>query len=166
MLDNTPVTRLIPEADRVRVLTEDDEFEAGQVVIACDAWTNNVLENTGVSFPLTITEEQVTYFATPRVREFMPDRFPIWISHGMESFYGFPVYGEVATKAGLDVGGDEVTVEMRCWNPNPRPRAKLERFLQLHIPGFLGPELFTCTCLYTMPPDPDSSSIAYPVTPT
>jgi sarcosine oxidase len=26
-------------------------------------------------------------------------------------------------------------------------------FLERHLPGFLGPELYTKTCLYTIPPD-------------
>jgi sarcosine oxidase len=59
----------------------------------------------------------------------------------------------VATKAGLDIGGDEVTPDSRRWEPNPRPYDKLVCFLEHTIPGSIGPVLFTRTCLYTMPPD-------------
>ena len=153
VLDNTPVTWLEPVTGGYRIVTGDGEFTAETVIVAADAWTNEVLHGTGTQIPLTVTEEQVTYFATPNLRDFMPDRFPIWISHGVESFYGFPVYGEVATKAGLDIGGDEVTPETRRWDPNPRPYDKLVGFLERTIPGSIGPVLFTRTCLYTMPPD-------------
>ncbi len=153
VLDNTRVTSIVPEGGGFRILTDCGEFTARTVIVSADAWTNELLAETGTQIPLTVTEEQVTYFSTPRLREFMPDRFPIWISHGSESFYGFPVYGEVATKAGLDIGGDEVTTETRRWDPNPRPLDKLVRYLEEHIPGSLGPILFTRTCLYTMPPD-------------
>ncbi len=153
VLDNTPVQRLVPEGDGYRIITNAGEFRARTVIVAADAWTNDVLSETGRRIPLTITEEQVTYFATPNLREFTPDRFPIWISHGSESFYGFPVYGEVATKAGLDIGGDVVTTSTRTWSPNARPFDKLIGFLERTIPGSLGPVLFTRTCLYTMPPD-------------
>jgi sarcosine oxidase len=153
VLDETPVRRLIPEADGFRLMLDDEEIVARKVIVAADAWINGLLVKTGVRYPLTVTEEQVSYFATPHLRDFMPDRFPIWISHGAESFYGFPVYGEVATKAGLDIGGDEVEPESRRWEPNPRPYDKLVRFLEGTIPGALGPDLFTRTCLYTMPPD-------------
>jgi sarcosine oxidase len=95
----------------------------------------------------------VTYFSTPRLRDFAPDRFPIWIWHGEDSLYGFPVYGEVATKAGVDVGGDVVTPHVRTFEPNPRAHDSLIRFLERRIPDFLGPVLYTKTCLYTMPPD-------------
>ena len=104
-------------------MTNAGTFHAARMVVTADAWTNQVLEGTGVQFPLTVTQEQVTYWATPHLREFAPDRFPIWIWHGGASgyFYGFPVYGEVATKAGEDVGGDVVTGDTRTFEPNPRP---------------------------------------------
>ncbi|MEA2531063.1 MAG: hypothetical protein QOG89_2707 [Thermomicrobiales bacterium] len=153
VLDNTPVRRLVPVSDGVELHTDQGVFHARRVVVAADAWTNEVLRETGTQIPLTITQEQVTYFATPNLRDFAPDRFPIWIWHGPESFYGFPVYGEIATKAGLDVGGDVVTTATRTYDPNPRPYQKLVAFLQRHIPGSLGPELYTKSCLYTMPPD-------------
>jgi sarcosine oxidase len=155
VLDNTPVQKVIPDGDGFRLPIEEDELTADHVIVAADAWTNELLTETGVHFPLTVTEEQVTYFATPHLRDFMPDRFPIWISHGADSFYGFPVYGEVATKAGLDIGGDEVTLTTRQWEPNPRAHDKLVEYMQRTIPDALGPELFTRTCLYTMPPDRD-----------
>jgi sarcosine oxidase len=115
------------------------------------------LAGAGVHLPLTVTQEQVTYWATPNLRDFALDRFPIWIWHGGDTgwFYGFPVYGEVATKAGEDVGGDVVTTETRTLEPNPRPYERLERFLSERIPGSLGPVLYTKTCLYTMTPDRD-----------
>jgi sarcosine oxidase len=102
---------------------------------------------------LTVTQEQVTYFATPHLRQFAPDRFPIWIWRAPEEFYGFPIYGEVATKAGQDVGGEVVTAETRTFDANVATKARLVRFLETYIPDFLGPELYTKTCLYTMPPD-------------
>ena len=151
--EELPVLALRPDGDTVEVVTEHETFSAGHVVIAAGAWTNNLLHGLDVTWPLTVTQEQVTYFATPHIREFAPDRFPIWIWRAPEEFYGFPVHGEVATKAGQDVGGEEVTAESRTFEPNPRPRARLDRFLEAHIPRFLGPELSTKTCLYTMPPD-------------
>ncbi|MGH9174685.1 MAG: N-methyl-L-tryptophan oxidase, partial [Vicinamibacterales bacterium] len=155
VLDETPVREIRPTADGVDVVTDAGTFQAARMVVTSDAWTNRVLAGAGVSIPLTVTQEQVTYWATPNLRDFAPDRFPIWIWHGGESgyFYGFPVYGEVATKAGEDVGGDVVTPETRTFEPNSRPYERLERFLSEHIPGSLGPVLYTKSCLYTMTPD-------------
>jgi sarcosine oxidase len=157
MLDETRVQRIVPEADggTVRVETDRGTFTAAKLVVTADAWTNQVLAGAGVHLPLTVTQEQVTYFATPNLREFAPDRFPIWIWHGGPGayFYGFPVYGEVATKAGEDVGGQPVTPELRTFEPDPLPYERLTGFLRERIPGFLGPVQYTKSCLYTMPPD-------------
>ncbi len=153
ILQETTVHNIEPLADGVRLQTSAGVFQARRLVIASGAWTNKMLTSVGQRLPLIVTEEQVTYFATPHLRQFSPDRFPIWIWHGASGFYGFPVYGEVATKAGEDVGGDVVTVETRTLKPNPRPLNKLQDFLAERIPAFLGPVLYTKPCLYTMPPD-------------
>jgi sarcosine oxidase len=152
VLDNCPVREIRPNGAGVEVITDDATFQAGKVIVAADAWTNQVLAGVGFSLPLTITQEQVTYWATPNLREFAPDRFPIWIWHG-EDHYGFPVYGEVATKAGVDIGGDVVTTETRTFARNERAYSRLVEFLDERLPGYTGPELYTKTCLYTMPPD-------------
>lgn len=153
VLDQTPVLKVRAVGDGVEVETPAGTFGARRLVVAADAWTNEVLASLGVRWPLTVTQEQVTYYATPHLRAFAPDRFPIWIWHGADILYGFPVYGEVATKAGVDVGGDGVTHETRTFAPNPRAHERLERFLTKHLPDSLGPVLRTKTCLYTMPPD-------------
>jgi sarcosine oxidase len=157
ILDNTPVRGITPVGDGVVVRTDGATFTARRVVITSGAWTNQVLRDVGLDLPLTVTQEQVTYFQTPHLREFAPDRFPIWIWHGgpRDCFYGVPIYGEVATKAGQDVGGDVVTVDTRTFEPNPRAAADLRRFLERYIPRALGPELYTKTCLYTLTPDRD-----------
>ncbi len=59
----------------------------------------------------------------------------------------------MATKAGQDVGGPEVTTETRTFEPDPLTRQRLIDFLLATMPGYVGPELYTKTCLYTMPPD-------------
>ena len=153
ILDCLPVRTIRQSRDTIQVVTDDGVFTAGHLVIAAGAWTNTLLKDVGIAWPLTITQEQVTYFATPHLREFAPDRFPIWIWRAPQGFYGFPIYGEVATKAGQDVGGEEVTAETRTFEPNQGAKERLVTFLEKHIPRFIGPELYTKTCLYTMPPD-------------
>lgn len=152
--ENAPVRAIRPDGENYAVETDDATFTARRVIVAADAWTNQVLDSLGVQWPLRVTQEQVTYFATPRLRDFAPDRFPIWIWRRMpDEYYGFPVYGEVATKAGQDCGGEEVTADTRTFTRDEAAHDRLHDFLAEYIPGFLGPELYTKTCLYTMPPD-------------
>jgi sarcosine oxidase len=65
------------------------------------------------------------------------------------------VYGEVAVKAAQDLGGARVTAATRTFEPDRSKVAMLSAFLREHIPAALGPELYTKTCLYTLPPDRD-----------
>ncbi len=155
ILDNTPVRNIRVVGDGVEVVTGRGTFSGRRLVVAAGAWTNRVLRHVGVELPITCTQEQVTYFRAPRLEEFSLERFPIWIWHGglEETFYGLPVYGAPGTKAGQDVGGDVVTVDTRTFEPNKRVLENLRSFLERHIPDSLGPELYTKTCLYDMPPD-------------
>jgi sarcosine oxidase len=153
VLENTPVRAVHPSGGGVEVITDGYTYHADRVVVAADMWTNEVLRETGVRIPLTITQEQVTYYATPNVWEFSPERFPVFMWHGAENFYGFPVYGEVATKLGQHMGGHEVTDGTRTFDPDPTRIQRYRDFLERYIPGFLGPELYTRTCPYTIPPD-------------
>jgi sarcosine oxidase len=155
VLDNSPVRSVRSTGDGVEVATDGGTFSARRLVVAAGAWTNRVLGHVGVEIPITCTQEQVTYFRAPDLEEFSPERFPVWIWHGGpdSSFYGVPVHGEPATKAGQDVGGDVVTVDTRTFEPNERVRENLRGFLERYIPSSVGPELYTKTCLYDMPPD-------------
>ena len=103
----------------------------------------------------TVTQEQVTYFATPQLADFQPDRFPVWIWLDEPCFYGFPVYGEPGTKAAQDVGGSEVSTETRTYTPNPATLERVRAFLANYLPSALGPVITTRTCLYTLTPDRD-----------
>jgi glycine/D-amino acid oxidase-like deaminating enzyme len=69
-------------------------FLARCVVLTADAWTNDLLAYLGTSLPLTVTREQVTYFAPSAPQRFGADRLPVWIWMDDPSFYGFPTYDE------------------------------------------------------------------------
>lgn len=157
LLEHSPVTRLRDAGGgELEVETADGaRHRAPRVVIAADAWTNDLLASFELRLPLTIIQAQVTYFASPDPAAFAPDRFPIWIWMDDPSFYGFPAYGEPGPKAAEDVGGDDVTPATRTFERNEVGFARLVDFLGRHLPGVLGPEIMTKTCLYTLTPDRD-----------
>jgi sarcosine oxidase len=156
LLEHAAVNRLRDVGGEIEVeLADGSVHRAGQVVLAADAWTNELLASFDRRLPLTIIQAQVTYFAPPDPALFNPDRFPIWIWMDDPSFYGFPTYGEAGPKAAEDVGGDEVTPATRTFERNELAFARLTEFLGRHLPGHLGPEIYTKTCLYTLTPDRD-----------
>ena len=155
ILDNCPVNAIRPFNGGVEVETPKGTFTCRRLIITAGAWSDNVLADVGINFKLSISQEQVTYYATPNRREFAIKRFPIFIWHGKNVFYGFPVYGEVATKAAIDASGPLVTTDTRTFEADVARERLLEEWLAEYIPGFLGPKMYTKTCLYTMPKDRD-----------
>ena len=155
ILDRTQVIDLKPFAGGVDVITNRGTFTCQKLVITAGAWMDSVLEALNLNFSLTVTQEQVTYYATPNLKEFAVGKFPIFINHSEHVYYGFPVYGEVATKGAIDASGAPVTTDTRTFEGDPVKEQQLTDWLAKYIPGFIGPKLYTKTCLYTMPKDRD-----------
>jgi sarcosine oxidase len=153
ILDHCRVRAIRPFDGGVDVDTEQGAFSCRRLIITAGAWADQVLADVGLNLSLTATQEQVTYYATPNLRDFAVGRFPVFIWHGADVIYGFPIYGEVATKAAIDASGPAVTPETRTYEADPERERRVETWLQQYIPGFLGPKLYTKTCLYTMPRD-------------
>jgi sarcosine oxidase len=155
LVERTKVRALRPVDGEVEVETNEATYRAASVVLATDAWTNDLLAPLGRKLPLTVTREQVTYVAARTPEAFVPERFPIWIWMDAPSFYGFPTYGQAGPKVAQDVGGAETTAATRSFEPDTGGRARAMAFLETYLPDMLGPEILTRTCLYTMPPDRD-----------
>jgi sarcosine oxidase len=153
-LERTPVRKVVPFSERVEVHTDEGVFEAGTLTICAGSWTGPLVSGFGLDLPLTLTQEQVSYFAPPDLRPFAPGRFPVWIFHGGDrTFYGFPVYGEAAVKAARDMSGRFVTQETRRFEPDPEQTAEVAEFLARYLPGAVGPELVSKTCVYDLTAD-------------
>jgi sarcosine oxidase len=155
LLSDTKVLALHHHSTHVEVVTSAGTFEAGSVVLCTASWAADLLAPLGYDWRFTISQEQVSWFATPNVRDFLPDRFPMWIWHDEPLFYGFPIYGEVAVKVSRDVSGRWVTADTRSFDPEPSETEMFADFLRRRVPGALGPELFSRTCIYDMTPDRD-----------
>ena len=140
----------------VVVLGDGERIRAGRVILATDSWTNDLLAPLGVELPLTVTQEQVSWF-TPRGDPalFAPGRFPVWIWMHEPSFYGFPTHGHAGPKIGQDVGGRQVTHATRTFERDPDAHARAMAFLDEHLPAMAGEPFLTKTCLYTLTPDRD-----------
>lgn len=150
----TRVGAIVPRADGADLVTADGVISAGRVVVTADAWTAGLLAPLGVDLPLTVTEEQVTYFAPARPAEFGPEVFPVWIWMDEPSYYGFPTYGEQTVKAAQDCGGPTVTADERSGVLDDVMRQRLSDFLSRVIPG-CGRPVRSKRCLYTLTPDRD-----------
>lgn len=159
--DLSPVLAIEPTADGVELVLGAGRVSAARAVITADAWTSRLVEPLGARLPLTVTEEQVTYFAPADPEQFRPDRFPVWIWMDEPSYYGFPTYGEDTVKAAQDCGGPIVTGDERSSKTDPRMLDRMSRFMASTFPAS-GPAVRSKRCLYTLTPDRDFVVSAVP----
>jgi sarcosine oxidase len=155
LLDRTPVDGIRPLDGEIEVLAGGRGYRCRRLVIAAGPWSNQALAPFGVHLPLRITQEQVTYFASPHADDFRPERFPVWIWMDDPCYYGFPVFGEPGPKVGQDAGGEETGANTRTFERDDAAFERVVRFLDHRLPSALGPVLYTRTCLYTLTPDRD-----------
>lgn len=155
LLERAPVEAIRPLKGEIEIESGGVRYRCRRLVITGGSWSNRALGPFGVQLPLRVTQEQVTYFATPRPADFDPGRFPIWIWMDDPCFYGFPIFGERGPKVGQDAGGREVTADTRTFDPDLEALGRVQRFLGMYIPSALGPIIYTKTCLYTLTPDRD-----------
>ena len=155
LLDRTPVDGMRPLDGEIEVLAGGRGYRCRRLVIAAGPWSNLALAPFGVHLPLRITQEQVTYFASPHADDFRPERFPVWIWMDDPCYYGFPVFGEAGPKVGQDAGGEETGANTRTFERDEAAFERVVRFLERRLPSALGPVIYTRTCLYTLTPDRD-----------
>jgi sarcosine oxidase len=150
--ERTPVLGLEDLGSALRVTTPYSEVDCDGVVVATDAWVDDVVGHLGLSVPVEVTLEQVTYFALERPQDFAD--LPLWIWMDDPSFYGFPPYGEPTIKAGQDCGGPEVSPDDRTDDADPAMEALLVQHLMRMLPG-VGPAVRRLRCQYALTPDRD-----------
>jgi sarcosine oxidase len=152
LLGSTPVDRVTDQGSHLTVHAGDTSYTCGGVVVCADAWTNHVLAGLGVRIPLTVTLEQVTYFAPPDPTAY--DGMPLWIWMDEPSYYGFPCYGEATLKAAQDCGGPAVDPDARTTDVDPEMLERLSGFVGDLLPGS-GEPVRSLRCQYTLTPDRD-----------
>ena len=160
MKEGCKVHRVIPKASAdelssssgVTIETSQGTFSASKVVLAADGWVNELLEPLGLTIPLKVTQEQVTYFRPTNPRAYEPDRFPVWIWVGKDWYYGFPAYGEPTIKAGHDNAEQYTTAWARSFIPSQEKIDGLDSAMQYFMPDKGREQMRTVTCLYTRTP--------------
>ena len=151
----TQVTDIELRTGSVTVQAGDERFDADNLVVAAGSWLGELMDSLGLHFNLTLSQEQVSYFSSPNLAQFTPDKHPVWIYHGDQHYYGFPVYGEAATKLGRDMRGHFIDASERRFEGDDIEGEILLSFLKKHLPGAAGPALAHKTCVYDMPADRD-----------
>lgn len=151
---HSPVVGVCDAGDGIEVATPGETFRCRGLVVAADAWVNDVLGHLDVRVPVEVTLEQVTYFRPDDPGRFAPERMPLWIWMDDPSYYGFPTYGEATVKAAQDCGGPTVDPDDRTADPDPAMQSRLADFMARLLPGS-GAPVRSLRCQYTLTPDRD-----------
>jgi sarcosine oxidase len=150
LLENSPVTEIIPLKDRYRMSAGDRTLTADRLVITADAWTNPLIANFGIALNLEVRREEVSFYESPW--DWEAPRMPVWIWMDAPGFYGLPSVGGSGAKIGWDVGGPLVDPDSRTFDPDPAYQRGLDSFMRGLLPG-VGRRVEAKTCLYTLTPD-------------
>lgn len=137
----------------VTVHTSEGDFSADNLVVCAASWLGELMPDLGLNYRLTLSQEQVGYFASKNLADFTPDRFPIWVYHSEEPYYGFPVYGEAGVKLARDMRGHLIESDERVFEGDEPEMQILGEFLRRYLPAAAGPALLGRTCVYDMPAD-------------
>ncbi len=160
--ENEPARQLSAAGTGVEVRTNTATFAADRLVLTAGAWARSLLCQLDLDVPLTVTREQVAFFAPRNLYEgsgdagrFAPDHFPIFIHHAAEgpSAYGFPVFGLPGVKVAFHQDGPVIVPESEERGADAAVTAALHDYLSQWIPGAAGALLFSQTCRYTNTPD-------------
>jgi sarcosine oxidase len=173
ILEHTTVTKVHLNTDgqfgdQPRVETNRGVFAAKKIIFTAGAWLPELFPE--FAMPIQVTLESGIFFRPHRLEDFLPERFPIFLTHNLipentvpESVsrfdraqpYGFPVYGLPGVKMGLHQSGETVQASTRGYDVSERTLAFSEAWMARHLPGAAGPMMHAKTCLYANTPGED-----------
>jgi len=160
--ENEPARRLRAAGAGVEVQSDTASYAADRLVVTAGAWARPLLRQLGLDLPLSVTREQVAFFAPQNAAggvgepdQFAPGRFPIFIHHATTgpSAYGFPIFGLPGIKLAYHQGGPVIEPESEERAADASITAALHGYLSHWIPAAAGELLFSQTCRYTNTPD-------------
>lgn len=152
---NTPVREWSADEHGVRVRTDNETFEADQLVICAGTWTSKIVASLGV--PLRVTRQAMGWFQPKHPERFALGAFPVWaMEDGRGGLaYGFPSlpFGRGGVKVARHLPGrpcDPKTIDRAADDVD---RAEVETIVREILPDEAAPVHSCAVCMYTMSPD-------------
>lgn len=153
VLAGTRVTGVEAQGNSVTVHTAHDRYSAAQLVIAAGAWAGPLLKGLDLRLPLQPTREQLVFFETSDLSQFVPGRFPVFIAHEPTWFYGIPSVDGTGLKVGIHAGSEATDPDHTLRSVDDEFVTLVRGFLRTRIPAGDSPPKSSRVCLYTMTPD-------------
>jgi monomeric sarcosine oxidase len=146
---DTPVRALEPDSTGVRIRTDAETWHARTVVVAAGGWTGPLLDGLVALPPLTVTQQQVFFFA--------PEDAGPWptIVHGETSLDVYALPEGPYVKVGEHAPATVTTADGRDFTVDPAARERATAYARTWLPGVDPEPRAETTCLYTSTPDED-----------
>lgn len=143
------VVRVSSDGTQVDILTTAGRYRAKKLVIACGAWTNEILHHFGFRLPIYTTREQTDYFI-PKANQglFRLGNFPNWIHHREPAVYGFPTFEERGAKVGFHRAGPPIDINDFDASVRPEATDGLRAYLGQYLPDLNGEAFGSESCVY------------------
>lgn len=151
-LFNCAVTAIEPQAQGVRVVTEDGDYEGRKVLISAGTWVKKLVPG----LPVTPVRKVFAWYQADG-RYSTNNHFPAFageMANG-DQYYGFPAENN-ELKIGKHNGGQLINAaeERKPFGAVATDGAEAFPFLRQHLPG-IGGCLYGASCTYDNSPDED-----------
>lgn len=146
----TPVRSIEHDGAGVRIVAGDETWRARTVVVAAGAWAGRLLDGYVALPPLTVTQQQVFFFAPSRIGSWP---WPTLVHDDSEPLYALPE-GPVF-KLGEHSQTAPTTADTRDFVVDPAARERAVAYVREWLPGLDAEPRSDLTCLYTSTPDED-----------
>ena len=134
----------------------ETSVEARGVVIAAGPWASRFLGGLGVSSQVRVTHQQVVYYAVEDETLWARGRAPIYIAHGRDGFYGFPICERPGfIKVGIELDAEIPDPDVETNSPNFEALTSLNRIVSTIFKGVRPQPADVVTCRYTETADRD-----------
>ena len=153
---NAKVTTLTAHANGVDVTVGTDTYSADALIVAAGTWSGPLLEQTGLSLPLSPVRKTFAWFKAEE-EVFNDTVFPAFAFDTPAGYYyGFPSIGRAGLKIGRHDGGIPVDPNQprRPFGQETGDLTDLQQFTNTFMPA-IDTLAHGKTCLYTMTPDED-----------
>jgi sarcosine oxidase len=148
---DTRVRAVEPDGDRVRIVTDDEIYDAPVAVVAAGAWAEPLLAGLVPLPPLVVTQESAFHFAS-RVAQPWPSFIVHGAGPGDTACYGLETPGE-GIKVAEHHTGPVTTGDTRDFVVDAGARARVGALVARTLPGVDPAPVTEITCLYTSTPD-------------
>ena len=143
----------------VRVTTDEETFDAAQVIITAGAWLDRLAED--LNWQLRVTREEKIYLPVNDPTRVVPGDFPCFCEYDT-TFYGFPSLDGKTIKVAADHSGQEVDPDSVNRDVDTEGIQRLYDWVERWQPGLVDSNGHGEVCLYTNTPDLDFLIGAHP----